>query len=73
MIHTSHPKLLLCCVPSGTRNSDLVTAAITGVVVTKDIPEGACDTKGIFTVAPPFPFHVWDIFGSVLFHPLKEN
>lgn len=62
-MHTNHPKPLLCCVPvtmrdtpSGTRNSDLVTAAINGAVVTKDIPEGACDTKGIFTVAPSLPF-----------------
>lgn len=54
--------------PTGTQNSDLVTAAIKGVVVTNDIPKSAYDTKRIFTCGPPpFPFHVWDIFGIVFF------
>lgn len=66
---------MLCCVPSGTRNSDLVTAAINAVVVTKDIPEGDVIQRGFHWGSLPSLFTCaifLEVFFSIRWKRIKK-
>lgn len=72
----------LCCVvcavttahmPMATENSDLVTAAINGLVVTNSIPKSAYDTKRIFSCGPLPSLFTCEIFLAVFFSIHRER